>query len=142
MRYLMTLAQLVAAGCLALMSVASAQNSSAPPGAVPQAIPPAISQTPKLPPLDLSDDQRAKIKQALRKQDTEVSFGTKTTKAAKSFEPAIGAKLPAGLKAHALPPPAIYEMPLLKRYSYVKFKHQVLLVDPMTHKIVDMFGED
>jgi len=29
----------------------------------------------------------------------------------------------------------------LKRYAYIKFKHQVLIVIPMTRKIVDMFPE-
>jgi hypothetical protein len=29
----------------------------------------------------------------------------------------------------------------LKRYTYIKFKHQVLIVNPMTRKIVDMFSE-
>jgi hypothetical protein len=50
--------------------------------------------------------------------------------AAESFEPTIGAKIPSGLKAHALPPPLIYEMPALKRYTYLKFKGQVLIVNP------------
>jgi hypothetical protein len=45
------------------------------------------------------------------------------------------------LKPHALPPPLIYEIPKLKRYSYLKFKGKVLLVNPMSRKIVDMFSE-
>ena len=32
-------------------------------------------------------------------------------------------------------------MPLLKRYTYLKFKHLVLIVNPMTRKVVDMFPE-
>jgi hypothetical protein len=32
-------------------------------------------------------------------------------------------------------------MPEMKRYTYLKFKSQVLIVDPMTHKIVDIFPE-
>jgi hypothetical protein len=45
------------------------------------------------------------------------------------------------LKLHPLPQPLIYEMQPLKRYTYLKFKHQVLIVNPMTRKIVDMFPE-
>jgi hypothetical protein len=33
------------------------------------------------------------------------------------------------------------EMPVLKRYTYLKFKQQLLIVDPMSRKIVDMFPE-
>jgi hypothetical protein len=32
-------------------------------------------------------------------------------------------------------------MPALKRYAYLKFKQQVLIIDPMSRKIVDMFPE-
>jgi hypothetical protein len=32
-------------------------------------------------------------------------------------------------------------VPALKRYTYLKFKRQVLIVDPMSRKIVDMFPE-
>jgi hypothetical protein len=48
---------------------------------------------------------------------------------------------PSDLKLHPLPQPLIYEMLPLKRYTYLKFKHQVLIVNPMTRKIVDMFPE-
>jgi hypothetical protein len=104
-------------------------------------VPPAVSQKVQLPQLDLTDQQRAKIKQVLRSKNTEVSFELKTNKPAQSFDPTVGATVPAALKPHALPPPLIYEMPALKRYTYLKFKGQVLIVNPMTRKIVDMFGE-
>jgi len=47
-----------------------------------------------------------------------------------------------GSSAHPLPPPAIYKIPLLKRYTYVKLKHQVLIVNPMNKKIMAVFPED
>ena len=111
------------------------------PGYVIQSVPPSVSQKPELPPLNLTDDQRAKIKQVLSTKNTEVTFQRKTTKPAQSFNPAMGAKIPTGLKAHSLPPPLIYQMPTLKHYTYLKFKGQVLIVNPMTGKIVDMFSE-
>jgi hypothetical protein len=110
-------------------------------GSLVQSIPPPVSQNPAVPPLQLSDAQRAKIQQALSQQNTEVSFELKDAKPSQSFEPSIGAAVPKGLKPHALPRPLIYEMPLLKRYTYLKFKHQVLIVNPMNRKIVDMFPE-
>jgi len=117
---------------------AAAQDRS---GSLVQSIPPPVSQNPAVPPLHLSDAQRAKIQQALSQQNTEVSFGLKTAKTSENFEPSVGAAVPKALKPHALPRPLIYEIPLLKRYTYLKFKHQVLIVNPMSRKIVDMFPE-
>ena len=110
-------------------------------GAVMQSVPPPVSQKLTVPPLHLSDAQRSEIQQALRGENTEVTFGTKTTKPTQRFNPAVGAKIPTALKPHSLPPPLIYQMPELKRYTYLKFKHQVLIVNPMTRQIVDMFPE-
>jgi uncharacterized protein DUF1236 len=107
---------------------------------------PTIASTPALPqhqtaPLNLSDEQRAKIREAVTPKDTEVTFRLKATKSAASFEPAVGAKIPSSLKPHPLPRPLVYDMPALKQYGYLKLKHQVLIVDPMTHRIVDMFPD-
>jgi len=130
-----------AVACFAMNTAAAQGGNPARPGDVIQSVPPPVSQKPQLPRLTLSDDQRAKIKQVLSGKNTEVSFQLKTTKPAESFEPAIGAKIPPGLKAHALPPPLIYEMPVLKRYTYLKFKGQVLIVNPMSDQVADMFPE-
>ena len=121
---------------------AIAENNQKNPshsGDVIQSIPPPISQKTTPPPLDLSDDQRAKIKQILQGQDTQVTFGLKSTQSAKNFNPTVGATVPSNLKTHALPPPLIYEMPKLEQYTYLKLKGQVLIVNPMTSKIVEMF---
>jgi hypothetical protein len=128
-----------ALACLATVSTAVAQGANQ--GAVEQSVPPPVSQNPSVPPLKLSDAQRSQIQQALRSENTEVTFGMKTTKPTESFNPTVGAKLPTALKPHTLPAPLIYEMPELKRYTYVKFKHQVLIINPMTRQIVDMFPE-
>jgi hypothetical protein len=127
----------VLAGLLALSGAAVGQDN----GAVVQSIPPAVAQNPKLPPLHLSDAQRDRIREVLAGKNTEVDFALKSAKPSQSFAPEVGAKIPSGLHPHALPPPLIGEMPLLKRYSYLKFKQQVLIIDPMNRKIVDMFAE-
>lgn len=132
-----SLAGAVVALAVSVAAVAAGQNS----GAIEQTIPPPVSQNPALPPLHLTDDQRAKIRQVLNDANTEVQFSLKSNKPAQSFEPSVGAKIPAGLKPHTLPPPLLDEMPVLKRYSYLKFKHQVLIVDPLSRKVVDMFAE-
>src|SRR5262249_7170713 len=77
----------------------------------------------------------------VRSQDTEVSFALKPAKAAQNFEPSVGAKVPGGVKLHPLPRPLMNEMQPLRRYGYIKFKNQVLIVNPMTRTIVDMFPE-
>jgi hypothetical protein len=124
-------------GCIGKCILARAPRA----GAIPQNIPPAIAQNPSVPPLALSPAQRTKIQQAVRSEDTEVNFALKEAKSTQNFEPSIGAKVPGALKLHPLPQPLIYETLPLKRYTYLKFKHQVLIVNPMTRKIVDMFPE-
>jgi Protein of unknown function (DUF1236) len=123
-----------------IMAPAGAQERPSP-GAIPQNAPPAVSQKQSVPPLALSQAQREKIGAAVRSQDTEVSFALKNAKGAQSFQPAVGAKVPKGLGLHPLPQPLVAEIKPLERYTYLKFKHQVLIVDPMTRNIVDMFPE-
>jgi hypothetical protein len=106
-----------------------------------QSTSPTAAQKPPVPPLALSQAQRERIRQAVSSGDIEVSFALKSAKGAESFEPSVGAKVPNALKLHPLPPPLIYRMQPLKRYTYIKFKHQVLIVNPMTRQIVDMFSE-
>jgi hypothetical protein len=122
---------------LAVPAIAAGPGS----GAVEQTIPPPVSQDVKPPPLRLSDDQRAKIRQALKGENTEVQFSLKSNKPSQGFAPSVGATIPAGLHPHTLPPPLLAEMPALERYAYLKFKQQVLIVDPMSRKIVDVFPE-
>jgi hypothetical protein len=133
---------LVLAGAILALAGANPAGAGGPgPGAVEQSIQPAVSQNPKPPPLKLSDDQRTKIQQVLKDENTEVQFSLKSNKPSKDFAPLVGAKIPAGLHPHTLPPPLLVDMPVLKRYSYLKFKQQVLIIDPMSRKIVDMFAE-
>jgi hypothetical protein len=96
---------------------------------------------PGAPPLHLSDAQRARIAGVLKGQDTEIDFKLKTYKSAKSFEPKIDEKLPKALKGQAFPRPLTTEMPPIRQYTYLKVKGQVLIVNPMTRKIVDVFPE-
>jgi hypothetical protein len=44
------------------------------------------------------------------------------------------------VQAHALPRPLIYQVPILEEYTYVKFRDQILIVNPLTNEIVDMFA--
>jgi len=124
------------------LSIARAGAQERPSaGAVPQNAPPAISQKQSVPPLALSQAQREKIGAAVRAEDTEVSFALKNAKGAQTFQPSVGTKLPKGLGLHPLPQPLVAEIKPLEHYTYVKFKDQVLIVNPMTRVIVDMFPQ-
>ncbi|TWB87119.1 hypothetical protein FBZ93_12350 [Bradyrhizobium macuxiense] len=100
-----------------------------------------VPQTPSLPKLNLSNSQREQIRKAVLTEHNEVEFRLAATKSAKDFTPAVGAKLPKGVKAQSLPTPVLSQMPELRDYMYVKMKNQVLIVNGMTSKIVDIFSE-
>lgn len=102
---------------------------------------PAMRLKPNLPQLNLSDMQRQKIRQAVMSKDTEVTFQLKMTRSLKDFKPAVGAKIPPHLPTHALPSRLNSEFPVLKHYKYTKMKGEVLIVNPMTKNVVDMFPE-
>jgi hypothetical protein len=93
------------------------------------------------PPLHLTEAQRAQIQEAVRYEDTTTTFQLKATKGAKDFEPKIGETIPKGVVGQALPRPLIYSIPELKQYMYVKMKHEILIVNPMTKTIADLFPE-
>jgi hypothetical protein len=93
------------------------------------------------PPLHLSDPQRARIREVLNTKHPDVSLEVKENEGAKSFEPKVGETIPKGLDGEAFPQPLISEIPETKRFTYLKFKDQVLIVDPVNRKIVDMFPE-
>ena len=95
---------------------------------------------PSVPPaLQLTDPQRAQIRAALDQEHSDVSFAT--AKSAASAKPEVGARLPKGVTAHPLPRPLIYELPVLREYKYVKFRDQILIVNPVTNEIVDLFPQ-
>jgi hypothetical protein len=100
-----------------------------------------VPQNPSLPKLNLSNLQREQIRKAVLTEHNEVEFRLATTKSAKDFTPAVGATIPKGVKAQSLPTPVLSQMPELRDYMYVKMKDQVLIVNGMTNKIVDLFSE-
>ena len=138
MRIPTTLAALAIGLCVAAASAAAQPNTQ---GAVDLSNGTKVPQNPSLPKLDLTNTQREQIRKAVLIEHNEVEFRLKATKPAKDFTPAVGAKLPKGVKAQSLPTPILSQMPQLRDYMYVKMKDQVLIVNGMTHKIVDMFSE-
>jgi Protein of unknown function (DUF1236) len=56
------------------------------------------------------------------------------------FQPAVGAKVPTQKKLplHPLPRPLANQVPALKQYYYAKLPDKVVLVDPISRKVVDV----
>lgn len=142
MRYLrQTSTHTMLAGAVAALLAVVPALAQDTRGAVEQTIPPPVSQKPNVPPVHLTDQQRATIRRALSGVNSEVDLKLKANKPAQSFTPTVGATIPKQLHPQTLPPPVLDKMPLLERYTYVKFKQQVLIVNPMSRKIVDVFPE-
>src|SRR5262245_20249762 len=103
---------------------ATAQNTNAP------IQPDALTATAKQkPPLQLSDNQRRKIQDALVTAHS-------AQKTPDNFEPKVGTKVPTKLKLDAMPAPLINEEPVLKQYDFVKLENHLLVVDPMNSNVV------
>ena len=124
---------------LAMSGLAPAADNTR--GAVEQSNSNVVPQNPSLPKLHLNEAQRERIRQTLLTKDTEVEFRLSTTKSAKDFSPKIGATLPKGVKPDGLPSELTQQIPELADYGYSKMKDQILLVNEMTGKIVDIIPE-
>ena len=100
-----------------------------------------VPQNPLLPKLNLTNMQREQIRRAVLTEHNEIEFRLKSTKAAKDFTPSVGATIPKGVKAQSFPTVVLSQMPELRDYMYVKMKDQVLIVNGVTNKIIDVFSE-
>jgi hypothetical protein len=110
-------------------------------GAVQQSGGNAVPQNPALPKLDLSAAQREQIRKTLLTKHTEVEFQINKTKAAKDFNPQVGAQLPKGVVPDGLPSELTQQIPQLADYEYVKMKDQILLINGPSRKIAEIIPE-
>ena len=116
---------LCCSAALILLTVpASAQNKE--PTIQPSEL--AASATQK-PPLQLSDQQRRAIQEALVTAHS-------AQKTPDKFEAKVGVKIPTQLKLDAMPAPLINQEPVLKQYDFVKLDKDLLVVDPMDSIVV------
>jgi Protein of unknown function (DUF1236) len=81
------------------------------------------------PPLQLSDQERREIQDALVTAHS-------AQKTPDKFEAKVGEKVPATLKLDAMPAPLINQQPVLKQYDFVKLDNILLVVDPMNSTVV------
>src|SRR5690349_15966451 len=113
------------AAALVLLAVpAAAQNDTS------KTIDPVeLSKQVKGPPAQISDEQRDAIQNALVAVHTQ-------QKAPKDFNPQVGQALPSPLKVDTLPQDLVRKQAALKEYGYAKTEKDILLLDPMSKKIV------
>jgi hypothetical protein len=81
------------------------------------------------PPLQLTDQQRREIQDALVTAHS-------AQKTPDKFEAKVGEKVPTTLKLDAMPAPLINQEPVLKQYDFVKLDNDLLVVDPMDSTVV------
>jgi Protein of unknown function (DUF1236) len=92
----------------------------------------AVAAPPKSAPA-LNDAQRQQVWKAVMARATD-------DKLPADFQPVVGAKVPVQKKLplHPLPRPLVNEVPVLKQYYYAKLPDKVLLVDPISRKVVEV----
>jgi len=83
--------------------------------------------------LSLSADQKQAIWDSVGKN--------KGAKAPANFQASIGANVPAQVALRPLPGTLSKQVPDAKKYRYAKIDDQVVLVDPSTHKIIDVIKQ-
>ena len=100
-----------------------------------------VPQNVQPPPLNLTDQDRQKIREALHKQNDQTALTKKSTQEEKDFKPEVGTKIPSGFaeKGDALPQDLVRALPVLKAYSYLIYNNEIMIVDPMSKKVVDLF---
>ena len=88
-----------------------------------------LSKQVKGPPAQLTDAQRDAIQNGLVAVHTQ-------QKAPKDFNPQVGQALPSPLKVDTLPQDLVRKDAALKEYGYAKTEKDILVLDPLSKKIV------
>ena len=83
----------------------------------------------KRPPLKVDDKQQAAIREGLVAEHTQ-------QKTPDGFQPKVGDALPKIMKVDVMPQELIRREPSLKEYGYAKTASDILVLDPMTKKII------
>ena len=122
-----TLALLASITCAVAQS--SNTNTKRDPGSgLP---PPPSAQTQAQP--SLSADQKQAIWNSVAKN--------KSAMAPAKFQASIGANVPAQIALRQLPSTLSKQVPDAKKYRYAKIADEVVLVDPSTHKVIDIIKQ-
>ena len=126
---MMTLAFLGSTG----LALAQAPSTQAPPAQAPRAQTPAV-QSPLSTPgaqtkLQLSQQRKQQIGQALSGEQTQQAAGAQAQ---------VGSKLPASMTTHPMPGSVTAQVPATKDFHFVKLPDRVLIVDPKDQMIAEI----
>jgi hypothetical protein len=118
------------AAALLLLSVSAMAQDKAPEKTQDKTQDPnTLTVQAKRPTLQLSDQQRAAIQEALVTENTQQKTPPK-------FEPKVGDTIPLTMTVDVMPPKAVARDPSLQPYAYAKLAKDVLVIDPTDKKIV------
>ena len=120
------------------VAVAQAPPSPTPGGPTPGGAPAAPGLNQSTSPnqkVQLSATQKTAIYNAVSKDKS------KSTSPPANFQASIGAKVPASIELHALPPEAVANAQAASSYRYAMVNNQVVLVDPLTMQVVDIIRQ-
>lgn len=113
------------------VGVASAQIGSTPPAIQDGTI---GKGDPYSTQLRLSEAQKSAIAEAVRREN-------KAVEPSVSFVASVGAPVPPVIELYILPDAILAEVPLAKRVKYTVVKNQLLLVDPVTMRVVEIIPQ-
>jgi hypothetical protein len=113
------------------IAVASAQMGSTPPtiqdGTIGRGDPFSTQ-------LRLSETQKSAIADAVRREN-------KAVEPSVSFVASVGAPVPPVIELYILPDAILAEVPAAKRVKYTVVKNQLLLVDPVTMRVLEIIPQ-
>jgi hypothetical protein len=84
--------------------------------------------------LRLSAAQRATIFRAINQEKDKITPPP-------PFQPRIGAEAPASIALYILPDDALAQIPDGQQYKYTVVQNQVVLIDPVTMRVVDVIRQ-
>lgn len=116
-----------AAGALLLLSIPAAAQNSKSDGKTLE--PNEITVAKDKQTLQLSDQQRATIQEALDAENTQ-------QKTPPNYQPKVGEVLPGTMTVDVMPPRLVEREPSLQPYGYAKLAKDLLVIDPMKKTIV------
>ncbi len=84
--------------------------------------------------LRLSETQKSAIAEAVRREN-------KAVEPSVSFVASVGAPVPPVIELYILPDAILAEVPATKRVKYTVVKNQLLLVDPVTMRVLEIIPQ-
>jgi Spy/CpxP family protein refolding chaperone len=122
----------IALSLIGSVTLAAAQTSS--PGQPDRAPGMSSGRTTTHEQLQLTPTQKSKIFQAVIREQGKVTPPPNVTAS-------VGAEVPASIELHMLPDDAVADAPAAKAYRYTIVQNQVVLVDPINMRIVDVIRQ-